>query len=192
MDELEGGLRVVVEAAHHARIDDVRDADRIEVREHLVEVRASGVREMVEHQRCVGGHLADLGALVVEHAQRVDLGAAARLLVEREREQELLQLLPVLRTAGLVAEGRDLEAESVESERPESCVGDRDDLGVERGIVDADRLHADLLELTVATRLGALVAEERPGIGQLHGELTAVEAVLDHCAHHARGARDAA
>ena len=92
------------------------------------------------------------GPLVVEHAQRVDLGAPPGVLVQVEPEQELLQQLPVLRPAGVVAERGDLQPEPVEPERPEAGVGDGDHLGVQRGIVDPDRLDADLLQLAVPAR----------------------------------------
>src|SRR5690606_24600482 len=126
--------------------------------------------------------------LVVEHPQRIELGAAAGLLVQRQREEELLEQLAVAGTAGVVAERGDLEPEAVEAERAEARVGDRDDLGVQRRVVDADGLDADLLQLAVAPGLGTLVAEERTGVGQLDRQRAAVEAVLDDGAHDARGA----
>ena len=161
---------------------------RVQVGEHGVEVLLGDVGEVVQHQRCRGRHLAHVRALVVEHPQRVDLGAAPGVLVEVEAEQELLQQLPVLRPARLVAEGGDLQPEPVEPQRPETRVGDRDDLGVQRGIVDPDRLDADLLQLAVPPGLRTLVAEERPRVAQLDGQLAAVQTVLDDGAHHAGGA----
>ena len=74
---------------------------------------------------------------------------------------------------------------SGQAERAEPGVGDRDHLGVERGIVDADRLDADLLQLAVAARLRALVAEERPGVAELDRQRAAVQSVLDHRADDA-------
>ena len=41
------------------------------------------------------------------------------------------------------------------------------DLGVQRRVVDADRLDADLLELAVAAGLRTLVAEERARVAEL-------------------------
>ena len=127
-------------------------------------------------------------ALVVEHPQRVDLGAPAGFLVEVELEQEVLQQFPVLRAAAVVAQRRDLQPEPVETQRSETRVGDRDHLGVQRGVVDADRLDPDLLQLAVAPGLRAFVAEERPGVAELDRQRSAVQAVLDHRAHHTRGA----
>ena len=126
--------------------------------------------------------------LVVEHPQRVDLGAPPGLLVEVEPEQEVLQQLPVLRPAAVVAQRGDLQPEPVEPERPEPGVGDRDHLGVQRGVVDTDRLDPDLLQLTVAAGLRALVAEERTRVAELDRQRAAVQAVLDHRADHPGGA----
>jgi hypothetical protein len=85
-------------------------------------------------------------ALVVEHPQRVELGAPAGVLVEVETEEELLQQFPVLRPAGVVAQRGDLQPEAVEPQGAEAAVGDRDHLGVQRRVVDTDRLDADLLQ----------------------------------------------
>ena len=161
---------------------------RVEVRQHGVEVLLGHIGEVVEHHRRVGRHRPDFGTLVVEHPQRVDLGALAGLLVEVELKQELLQQFPVLRTAGVVAQRGDFQPEPVQAERAEAGVGDGDHLGVQRGVVDADRLDTDLLQLAVAAGLRPLVAEERARVAQLDRQRAAVQAVLDHRAHHAGGA----
>ncbi len=138
--------------------------------QHRLEMRLGDIGEVIEHQRRAGGHLAHRRALVVEHAQRVDLRAAAGLFVEVEPEQELLQQLPVLRTAAVIAQRGDLEAEPpLESERPEAAVGDGDHLGVQGGIVHTDGLDTHLLQLPVAAGLRTLVAEERSGVTELDG-----------------------
>ena len=77
VDELERRLRVVVQPAHHPRVDHIRHAQRIQMREHRVEVLLGDIGEVIEHHRRVGRHLAHLGALVVEHPQRVDLERVA-------------------------------------------------------------------------------------------------------------------
>ena len=64
----------------------------------------------------------------------------------------------------------------------EQRVQQHDDLGVDAGVVGADRLGADLPELAVAAGLRALVAEERPEVPELHGLRRA-------CASRARGRR---
>ena len=158
------------------------------MRQHRVEVLLGHIGEVVEHHRRVGRHRPDLRALVVEHPQRVDLGAPAGLLVEVELKQELLQQFPILRAAAVVAQRGDLQPEPVQAQRAEPGVGDGDHLGVQRGVVDADRLDADLLQLAVAAGLRPLVAEERARVTQLDRQRAAVQAVFDHRAHHPGGA----
>ena len=75
---------------------------------------AALVAEVVQHQRRIRGHLADLFALVVQHTQRIELCAGLRVLVQIELEQELLQLLAVRRAAVLVAQASQLETETGE------------------------------------------------------------------------------
>jgi hypothetical protein len=55
----------------------------------------------------------------------------------------------------------------------------QDHLGVERRVLRADRLGADLRELPVAPLLRALLAEERPDIPELHGLRVLVHPGLD-------------
>ena len=54
-----------------------------------------------------------------------------------------------------------------------------DQLGVDERRVGADRLGADLVELAVAPRLRALVAEERARVPELHRLRELVHAVLE-------------
>ena len=188
MDELEGGLRVVVQAADHARVELVGDAHVVEQAQHRVEVRAAVVAEVIAHQGGVGGHFADFFALVVQDAQGVDLRPRAGFLVQRQVEEELLQGLPVGRAAVFVAQAGQLQAETVQAEAAVGTIRQRDDLRVQRRIIHADGLDADLLQLAVTAGLRALVAEEGSVVVQLHGQLAAVQVVLDDRAHDARGA----
>ena len=188
VDEFEGGLGVVVQPAHHAGVDHVRHAEAVQRRGDGLEVGATVVAEVIQHQRRIRGHLADFLALVVQHAQRVDLCAVSSFLVQRQVEEELLQLLAVGRTAVLVAQAGQLQAEPAQPDRTVATVSQRDDLSVEQRIIHADGLHAHLLQLAVAACLGALVAEERAVVVQLHRQVAAVHVVLDERAHHAGGA----
>ena len=188
MDELEGRLRVVVEPAHHPRVLDVGHAQVVEVLLHRGVVGGRRRREVVHQQRSGGDEGADLGTLVVEHPQRVELRAAPGGLVEVEPGEEVAQQLPVGRAAVGVAEGGQLQPVPREPEGPEALVRDRDHLGVQRGVVHADRLDPHLLQLPVAARLRALVAEERARVAQLHRQSGPVETVLDHGPHHPGGA----
>lgn len=182
--ELERGLGVVVEPAHHARVDHVGHPERVQVRQHGVEVLFGRIGEVIEQHRRVGRHRPHLGPFVVEDAQWIQPSAPPGFFVEVETEQEVLQQFPVLRTAAVVAQRGDLQAEPVQPQRAEPGVGDGDHLGVQRRVVHPDRLHTDLLQLAVATRLGALVAEKRSRITQFHRQRAPVQAVLDHRAHH--------
>lgn len=137
------------------------------MRQHRVEMLLGRVGQMVEHDRRIGRHRAHLGTLVVEHPQWIDLGTPSCFLVEIETEQELLQQFPILRTAGVVAERGDFQPEPVETQGTEPGVGNRDHLGVQCRVVDADRLDANLLQLAIPARLRTLVAEERSGITEL-------------------------
>ena len=161
---------------------------RVQVRQHGVEVLLGDIGQVVEQHRRVGRHRPHLGSFVVEHPQRVDLGAPSGLLVEIELKQEVLQQFPVLRAAAVVAQRGDLQPEPVQAQRAETGVGDGDHLGVQRRVVDADRLDADLLQLAIAAGLRAFVAEKRPRVTQLHRQRAAVQAVFDHRAHHPGGA----
>ncbi|COW92039.1 Uncharacterised protein [Mycobacterium tuberculosis] len=145
MDELEGGLGVVVQAAHHARVDDIGHSKRVQMGEHGVEMLLGDIRQMIQQHRRRRRHRTQFGSLVVEHPQRIDPCAPASVLVEIESKQELLQQFPVLRTATLVSQGGDFQPEPVETQRAEPGVGNGDHLGVQRRVVDADRLHPDLL-----------------------------------------------
>ena len=130
VDKFESGLGVVVQPAHHAGVDHVRHTEAVQSRGDSVEVGAAIVAEVVQHQRRIRGHLADFLALVVQHAQRVDLRALAGFLVQRQVEEELLQLLAVRRPAVPIAQAGQLEAEPAQADSTVATVGQRDDLSV--------------------------------------------------------------
>ncbi|GAA4959336.1 hypothetical protein GCM10023238_27710 [Streptomyces heliomycini] len=83
---------------------------------------------------------------------------AQRVLVQVEAAQEVLQRGPVHRAALLVAEAVEQDAEVAQAQRAVRLVGEDDQLGVERRVLRADRLGADLGEVAVTALLGALVA----------------------------------
>ena len=137
-------------------------------------------------QRRVGELRLHLGPLVVEHPQRVDLGPAPRCrLVEVEPAQELLQQRAVGRAA---VRGQPSELSSsahpVRPERAEAGVGERDDLGVERRVVAADRLDADLVRTAGSGRpAGARRGRTGPAYQSFTGSWPRSQAVLEHGAH---------
>ncbi len=167
MHELEGGAGVVVQPAHQLGVVDEGDTGGGEQLADLLVVRLALLAQVVAQARGVG----QLGlhglALVVQHAQRVDLGAAAGLLVQVETGQELDQRGAVDRAALLVAEAVDQQAVVAQAERAEGVVGQDDQLGVQRRVLRADRLGADLGELAVAALLGPLVAVEGARVPEL-------------------------
>ena len=130
MDEFKRRFGVVIQPPHQSGIDRVGHPDRVEVRKHGIEMLLGTVRQVIQHQRRAGGQLPHLGPLVIKHPQWVECRARPGGLVEVKAEQELLQHLSVLRSAGVVTQRGDLQAEPVESQRAEPGVGDGDHLGV--------------------------------------------------------------
>ncbi len=122
-------------------------ADRVVVRLRLL-------GEVVDHQRGVDQLGLHLGPLVVEHPQRVDRRARPGLVVQVQPLQEADQQLAVLRPARGVAQRGQLQVVVGEPEAAEPRVGERDELGVQGGVVDAEGLHADLGEVPVPAGLG--------------------------------------
>ena len=126
----------------------------------------------------------------VERAQRVQLDALAHLLGELlgVGAQMRLQALAVLVAGGRAAEARQAQADRGDVQLVEQRGEQADRLGVDRGVLGAERLGADLPELAVAPGLGALVAEEARQVPQPHGLAELVHAVLDVCPADRRGA----
>jgi len=187
VDELEGGLGVVVQPPHQARIELIPDAEAIEVTADGREVLGRRRGEMVDEQRRIGGQLPDLRALVVEDPQWIDFGARPRGLIEGEAGQVLGQQGPVCGPVGRSPQGRQLQPVPGQSQPAVALVGNRDHLGVECRIIDADGLDADLLKLPITPLLRLLVPEEGAGIAQLHRQLAAIQPMLEHGAHDPGG-----
>ena len=105
------------------------------------------------------------------------------------RAQVGLQLLAIRRAPGRASRGwpRRRRTPST-SDRLQQRREQRDELGVDGGIVGADRLRPDLPELPVAPGLRALVAEEARQVPELHRLGQLVHAVLDVGAADRRGA----
>jgi hypothetical protein len=97
-------------------------------------VRLAGVAQVVTQQRGVAQLLLDGLALVVQDAQRVDLRAAQRVLVQVQAAQEVLQRRAVDGTALLVAQAVEQDPEVAQAQRAVGLVGQDDQLGVERRV----------------------------------------------------------
>ncbi len=189
MHELEGGAGVVVQPADQLGVVGEGDAVGGEQLADLLVVGLAVLAEVVAQHRGAD----ELGlhglALVVEDAQRVDLRAAAGVLVEVQAGQELDQGGTVDRAAPLVAEAVEQQRVVAQAERPEGVVGEDDQLGVQRRVLRADRLGADLRELAVAALLGALVAVVRAGVPELDRQVALlVQVGLERGAQHGGGA----
>src|SRR5439155_20284468 len=87
-----------------------------------------------------------------------------------------------------VAEARELEAQAARADALEQLVQQDDQLGVERRVLGAERLGADLRELPVAAALRSLLTEVRADVPELHRLRFLVHAALDVRARDRRGA----
>ena len=103
-------------------------------------------------------------------------------------QQELAQLARVLGARVGVADARQVQPHAGQAEPRVEVREQVDQLGVDRGVVGADRLRADLAVLAVAARLRRLVAEHRAGVPELHRLRQLVHAVLEIGAAHGRRA----
>ena len=131
----------------------------------------------------------DLGRVPVERAHRVDLDPRALLGVEDVVAQQVVaQLARVLGARLGVADAGQVQPHAGQTEPRVEVREQVDQLGVDRGVVGADRLGADLAVLAVAAGLRRLVAEHRPRVPELHGLRKLVHAVLDVRAADRRGA----
>ena len=150
-------------------------------------VRLAVAAQVVDDVRRVRGLRADLGALVVQHPQRVDLDPGPGVLVQVEPAQEVLQRGPVHRPAVPVAQAVQQQGELGQAEGAVGVVGGGDRLHVDRRVLGADRLEVELVELPVAARLRALVAERGAAGEDLDRQRALVQVVLEHGAEHAGG-----
>jgi hypothetical protein len=153
-------------------------------------VRAVVGVEAVEQPRRARHDLARARVVGVERPQRVEVDALAHLAAQAAlvRAQVGLQLLAVGGAGRRRAEAGDPQAGAGHAELGEQRRQQQHALGVDRGLVGADRLGADLPELAEAAGLRALATEERAQVPELHrlGEL--VHAVLEVRAADRRGA----
>ena len=119
--------------------------------------------------RCPGAHLVALGALAVEDPQRVDRPLVAVLVAEFVSVglEVSRQLLSIARPALGVTERVDSKAQGAEAEIAVEPCEEGNDLDIGHRVLGAKGLDAELVVLTEAAGLGALVAEHRrhvPGL----------------------------
>src|SRR5688572_1452925 len=77
-----------------------------------------------------------------------------------------------------------MQLDSLQPQRPQQTRAEHDELGIDVGTREAERLGVELIELTEATRLRPLIAEHRPGAPDTLA-LVVQQAVADHRAHDA-------
>ncbi len=189
MDELEGGAGVVVQAAHQLLVVLEGDAGGGQQLADLLVVLLARLAQVVAQHGGADELLLHVLALVVEHAQRVDLDPATGVLVQVQVAQEGLEGVPVGGAALLVAERVQQQAEVLQAERLVGVDGQDDQLGVQGRVLGADGLGTDLREVAVAAGLGTLVAVVRAGVPELDGEVARlVEVGLERGAQHGGGA----
>src|SRR5512145_148899 len=137
-------------------------------------------RSLLE-DRLAGRHLA------VEHPERVALDPLIAVAAELTSApaEPALQLLQVGGAAGGVTDGVELQL-GLHAEPGEEVLEERDLLGVDGRLGDAEGLAADLVELAVAPLLRPLPPEHRPQVEPLLRPLD-VGAVLDEGADRAGG-----
>src|SRR6202035_1404851 len=98
------------------------------------------------------------------------------------------QLLALLAAPLWAAEARETQPDIPDPNIPQERRQQRDRLGVDRGVLRAERLRPHLPELAVAPGLRALVAEEAREVPQLDRLAALVHAVLDIGPAHGRRA----
>src|SRR5580700_3332265 len=188
--ELEHRARVVVQATHERVIELVGDTGGVQTGANLGEVLGVPRAEEVAQQRRGPHHAASAGMLGVERAQRVELDARPHVLGEGVGvlAQVSLQLLAILLTGGEAPQARETQAHGGDTHLIQQGSEQADRLGVDRGILRAERLCAHLPELAIAPGLGALVAEEARQVPETYGLAELVHAVLDVGATDGSGA----
>ena len=181
-DELEGGVGVVVETAHQARIDLEGDAGGRQPVLHRLEEIAARLVQVIGEGRCIGVDRLVALVLAVEDAQRIAQQAVARILGQLVDMARIVvdQHLAVAGAALRIAERIDLEHAAIEDGQPiEDVGGDRDDLDVGPRLRRTQHLEVDLVELALAALLRPLVAEHGTRGEQLQRQLLQQLAVGD-------------
>ena len=181
-------MRVVVEAAHEPRVLLERDADVREQPLHAREVRARLVVEIAAEQRRAIDQIAELRVLAVEDPERIALEAPQAVLVERVAvcAEVLGQHLLVARARLGRADRVELERDARDPELLPKARRERDELGVDLGLGEAERLDAELVKLPVATLLRLLAPEHRAAAPEFL-LLVVQQAVAERRAHDASG-----
>ncbi|MNJ36621.1 hypothetical protein D3C77_314160 [compost metagenome] len=172
------GVRVIVQAAHQTVIDRILDAHRRQQFLHFGEMRRAFFIQAVQDGRSIGKFL--LIHLAVEHAHWIALNPGLTVLAQivLHRHEETEQFVAIGCPARRIADRVQLYLDLLQAKLPAVLVTKRDNLGIDRRINCAYRFHPELVELPLASRLRALIAEHRAGIIQLRYVRLPVQFVL--------------
>ncbi|OQC34731.1 MAG: hypothetical protein BWX64_02729 [Acidobacteria bacterium ADurb.Bin051] len=189
-DDLEDGVRVVVETAHQPGLDAVGHAEAVEVGAHRREMLPARRREVVGEPGRRREQLLLGGILAVEDPERVRPEAPAALLAElgRARLEVGEERGPVGGARRGVPDRVEQHRELREAEPAQEGDEQQQDLDVRSRPPPAEQLGADLVELPVAPPLRPLVAELRPEVVEAHRLRQRLHPVLDVGAADRRGA----
>ena len=185
--KLERGARVVVEAAHEPRRELHVDRQRLEPRLDALEMIRRGVRQVLRELRRAQDDVLPRLDLGIEHPHRVRVDARQELVAERAAvaNEVISQGRDETRARLRIAHRVEQQAHIAEAEVTIEAGQQRDDFHIDLGILDAERLDAQLPVLAVTTFLGPLVPEVRSDVPNLPRRS---RPVLHERAHHRRGA----
>ena len=124
-------------------------------------MRAALVAKAVRDARRVLSECMAMLVLAVEEAQRIALKtrAAVRAKLFEMRTEELLQPLAIDGTTLGTADGIEMQLQLLQAESAQEFDGKHDDFCVNCRTCLAQSLHAELVELAVASRLRTVIAE---------------------------------
>ncbi len=187
---LKGSPAVVVQSAHHARIDGKVHLGFGQQALHGGKMFAAERTEAVEDRRRVTGGRNAAGLLAVQGAQRITLDAPLAVAAQRRLAllQECQQAGAILRPALRATEGIDLQRRLDQTQRLEKIMQQQENLSIDIRITPSQRFGADLVKLAHAPLLRPLAAEHRPHVIELAHRLDLVHFRFDIGAHHSGSA----
>ncbi len=179
--ELERGPGVVVEAADQTRLEPVSDLERVEVRADGREMLGARIAQPIGDLRRRGIERGHRRVMRIEQAQHVALEPCTLELGQPVADGPVVlgQLGDVGGPAGRVADRVQPDLDAGEPGVAVEPPAQLDDLRVDGRTGVADGLDVELPELAVAARLGTVVPEHRPGLGELDRLGPGLHPVLD-------------
>ena len=181
---LEHGEIVVVQTAHHARVDAVGNADVLQHLLHPFEMRQRGLAQMVQQPRRRLDQRLHQRVFAVEHAQRIGMHAAPGVFIQRllVRLQILHQFGAVSQALFRAADGIELQLDIVKPEVVPQPRAHQQQLGIHIRAGIAQGFRADLMELAVASLLRPLMPVHGPHV--IQPLRIAIEQIVLDCRAH--------